>query len=58
MTETTYKDPNNKSDITITSIAITNSEDVVYFTLENNQLMKMSIALDGTDENPKYEQLI
>jgi len=58
MTDTAYKDPNNKSDITITSMVITSSEDTVYFTLENNQLMKLSIALDGTDENPKFEHLI
>jgi hypothetical protein len=44
--------------INITGIAITSSEDTVYFTLENNQLMKMSIALDGTEENPKFENLI
>jgi WD40 repeat protein len=54
----TYKEPNNKSGNTITSIVVTNSEDTVYFTLENNQLMKLSIALDGTDETEKFEHLI
>jgi hypothetical protein len=58
MTDALYKHPNNSTNITITGIAITSSEDTVYFTLENNQLIKMSIALDGTEENPKFENLI
>jgi len=58
MKAVSYKEPNNKSAISITSMAITSSEDTVYFTLENNQLMKLSIALDGTDEVEKFDHLI
>lgn len=59
MIETSYKELNNKADVSISSMVITSEEDRVYFVLENsNQLMKLSIALDGTDEQPKYEHLI
>ena len=59
MTSTSYKELNNKSDASITSMVITSSEDTVYFILDNsNQLMKLTIVLDGTDEEPKYEHLI
>ena len=53
-----FKEPSNKGGNTITSMAITSSEDTVYFTLDSNQLMKLSIALDGTDEAEKFEHLI
>lgn len=53
-----YKEPSNKAGITVTSMAITSSEDTVYFTLDSNQLMKISIALDGTDEVEKFDNLI
>lgn len=58
MKELTYKEQSAKPGNTITSIVVTNSEDTVYFTLENHQLMKLSIALDGTDESEKFEHLI
>lgn len=60
MTHTSsHKEINTKSDASITSMVITSSEDTVYFILDkSNQLMKLSIALDGTDEQPKYEHLI
>lgn len=59
MIETSYKELNNKADVSISSMVITSEEDRVYFILEkSNQLMKLSIALDGTDEQPKYEHLI
>ncbi|CAI2371694.1 unnamed protein product [Moneuplotes crassus] len=55
---TKFKEPNNKVNMTITSMAIASSEDTVYFTLDSNQLMKLSVALDGTDEADKFEHLI
>lgn len=59
MITTNYKELNNKSDASITSMVITSSEDTVYFVLDkSNQLMRLSIALDGTDDQPKYEHLI
>lgn len=59
LTHTSYKELNNKSEASITSMVITSSEDTVYFILDkSNQLMKLSIALDGTEEPPKYEHLI
>ena len=42
----------------ITSMAITSTEDTVFFTLGNNQLQKLSIALDGTDDDATFSDVI
>jgi hypothetical protein len=34
----------------ITSIALTQTEDLIFLVTENNQMMKVNIALDGTDD--------
>lgn len=40
----------------ITSLAVGTTEDVLYFMTENNQLMKVNIALDGTEcEETNFE---
>ena len=34
---------------TITSLALNQTEDVLYYINKNNQLLKVSVQLDGTD---------
>ena len=38
----------------INSLAITSTEDIIFFITANNQLQKLAISLDGTDEESKF----
>ena len=43
----------------VKSMSITSTEETVFFTMENNQLMKLNIALDGSDDQmPSFEYVI
>lgn len=43
---------------TITSAVITSTEDNMFFITDNNQLMRVNVPLDGTDEESKFEHVI
>jgi len=42
----------------ITSIAITSTEDTIFFITQNNQLIRLNISLDITDEESSFAPLI
>lgn len=42
----------------IRSAVVTTTEDQIYFVLENNQLMNLSISLDGTEEESKFDYVM
>lgn len=42
----------------ITSMALTSTEDSMFFITENNQLLKVNLALDDSDQHPKFDYVI
>jgi len=43
---------------TITNMVLTSTEDAIYMSTENQQILKATIALDGTDEPSRFDHLI
>ncbi len=39
-------------------MTLTSTEDMIYFITENRQLLKVNIALDGTDDVPRFDYVI
>jgi hypothetical protein len=39
-------------------MSLSSTEDTLFFITENNQLLKVNIALDGTEEEPKFDYVI
>lgn len=39
-------------------MCLTSTEDILYLITENKQLLKVNIALDGTDDIPKFDYVI
>lgn len=42
----------------VTSMALTSTEDQLFFITENNQLLRLGLALDGTDDKSKFDYVI
>ena len=42
----------------ITSMAITSTEDMIFFITSNNQLVKWMVSLDGTDDESIFTSVI
>lgn len=40
------------------SMILSSTEDTLFLITQNNQLLKVNIALDGTDEEPKFDYVI
>lgn len=39
-------------------MVLTSTEDQLFFITENNQLLRVNISLDGTDDMPKFDYVI
>lgn len=42
----------------IKSMSLSSTEDVIIFTTDNNQIMKVNVSLDRPNDDTKYEYLI